>query len=104
MAAKIKKGDKVVVLAGKNRGAQGEVLKVIPQEGRVVVRGVNVVAKHQRQSSTQQGGIIRNEAPIDASNVALVLSDGKPSRVGFKVMDDGRKVRVARRTGEVIDG
>ncbi|MEZ5896112.1 MAG: 50S ribosomal protein L24 [Parvularculaceae bacterium] len=104
MAAKIKKGDKVVVLAGKNRGSQGEVLKVLPQEGRVVVRGVNVVAKHQRQTQTQQGGIIRNEAPIDVSNVALVLSDGKPTRVGFKVQDDGRKVRVARRTGEVIDG
>ncbi|MCA8887592.1 MAG: 50S ribosomal protein L24 [Parvularculaceae bacterium] len=104
MAAKIKKGDKVVVLAGKNRGSQGEVLKVLPQEGRVVVRGVNVVAKHQRQTQTQQGGIIRNEAPIDVSNVALVLSDGKPTRVGFKVQDDGRKVRIARRTGEVIDG
>lgn len=104
MAAKIKKGDKVVVLAGKNRGSQGEVLKVLPQEGRVVVRGVNVVAKHQRQTQTQQGGIVRNEAPIDVSNVALVLSDGKPTRVGFKVQDDGRKVRIARRTGEVIDG
>ena len=103
MAAKIKKGDKVIVLAGKNRGTEGEVLQVLPQEDRVVVRGVNVIAKHQRQTQTQRGGIIRREAPIHISNVALAI-DGKPSRVGFKVQDDGRKVRVAKRSGEVIDG
>ena len=103
MAAKIKKGDKVVVIAGKNRGAVGEVLKVIPSEDRVVVSGVNVVARHKRQTPTQAGGIVRSEAPIHVSNVALSV-DGKPSRVGFKIQDDGRKVRVARRSGEVIDG
>lgn len=103
MAAKIKKGDKVVVLAGKYRGVEGEVLKVLPQESRVVVRGVNVIKKHQRQTPQQQGGIITREAPIHVSNVAISV-DGKPSRIGFKVLEDGRKARVAKRSGEVIDG
>ena len=103
MAAKIKKGDKVVVLAGKNKGVEGEVLKVIPSDDRVLVSGVNIVARHQRQTQTEQGGIIRKEAPIHISNVALAV-DGKASRVGFKIQDDGKKVRVAKRTGEVIDG
>ena len=103
MAAKIKKGDKVVVLAGKYRGVEGEVLKVMPKESRVVVRGVNVVKKHQRQTPTQQGGIITREAPIHVSNVALAVG-GKPTRVGFKIQEDGRKVRIAKRSGEVIDG
>ena len=103
MAAKIKKGDKVVVLAGKYRGVEGEVLQVLPQDDRVVVRGVNVIKKHQRQTPAQQGGIISREAPIHVSNVAL-SAGGKPSRVGFKIMDDGRKVRVAKKSGEVIDG
>ncbi len=102
MAAKIKKGDKVIVLAGKNRGAEGEVTKVLTKENRVVVSGVNVVAKHQKQTQTERGGIIRREAPIHVSNVALSV-DGKPTRVGFKVQEDGKKVRVAKRTGEVID-
>ena len=103
MAAKIKKGDKVVVLAGKYRGIEGEVLKVLPKESRVVVRGVNVMKKHERQTPKSQGGIISVEAPIHASNVALSVG-GKPSRVGFKLMEDGRKARIARKTGEVIDG
>lgn len=103
MAAKIKKGDKVIVLAGKYRGVEGEVLTVMPQAERVIVRGVNVIKKHQKQTQTEQGGIIQREAPIHVSNVALAV-DGKPSRVGFKIQDDGRKVRVARRSGEVIDG
>ncbi|MEZ5922574.1 MAG: 50S ribosomal protein L24 [Parvularculaceae bacterium] len=103
MAAKIRKGDKVVVLSGKYRGSEGEVLKVMPHDDRVLVKGVNVVAKHRRQTAQEQGGIIREEAPIHISNVAL-SAGGKPSRVGFKIQDDGRKVRVARRTGEVIDG
>ena len=103
MAAKIKKGDKVVVLAGKYRGVEGEVLKVMPAESRVVVRGVNVMKKHQRQTPTTQGGIISVEAPIHVSNVAI-SAGGKPSRVGFKIMEDGRKARVAKKTGEVIDG
>jgi large subunit ribosomal protein L24 len=103
MAAKIKKGDKVVVLAGKYRGVEGEVLRVLPKESRVLVRGVNIVRKHQRQTPTQQGGILSEERPIHVSNVALSVG-GKPSRVGFKIAEDGRKVRVAKRTGEVIDG
>ncbi len=103
MAAKIKKGDKVVVLAGKHRGEEAEVVTVMPKEDRVLLKGVNVVAKHQRQTATSRGGIVREEAPIHISNVALSVG-GKPSRVGFKKLDDGRKVRVARRSGEVIDG
>lgn len=103
MAAKIKKGDKVVVLTGKHRGQEAEVVAVMPKEDRVLVKGVNVVAKHQRQSATSRGGIVREEAPIHISNVAISVG-GKPSRVGFKKLDDGRKVRVARRSGEVIDG
>ncbi len=103
MAAKIKKGDKVVVLAGKYRGVEAEVLQVMPQDDRVVVRGVNVIKKHERQAPGRQGGIIQREAPIHISNVALSLA-GKPTRVGFKIQEDGRKVRVAKRSGEVIDG
>ena len=104
MAAKIKKGDKVVVLTGRDRGKEGEVLAVQPKQGRVIVQGVNMVKRHQRQTQTAQGGIIDKEAPIAISNVAIPdPKDGKPSRVGFKVLDDGRKVRVAKRSGEVID-
>jgi len=103
MAAKIKKGDKGIVLSGKYRGTEGEVLTVMPSAERVIVRGVNIIKKHQKQTQTEQGGIIQKEAPIHVSNVALAI-DGKPSRVGFKIQDDGRKVRVARRSGEVIDG
>ncbi len=104
MAAKIKKGDKVIVLAGRDRGAEGEVISVMPKEDRVVVRGVNLVKKHQRQTQTQEGGIITREAPIHVSNVALKdPSTGKPTRVGFKI-EDGKKVRVAKASGEVIEG
>ena len=103
MAAKIKKGDKVVVLAGKYRGVEGEVLQVMPQDDRVVVRGVAMIKRHQRQTQTQQGGIVSREASIHISNVAL-SDGGKPTRVGFKIMEDGRKARVAKRSGEVIDG
>ena len=104
MAAKIKKGDKVVVLAGKDRGAEGEVIQVIPQKDRVVVRGVNIIKKHQKPSQTEQGGIISREAPLNISNVALRdPSSGKATRVGFKE-EDGKKVRVAKASGEVIDG
>ncbi len=102
MAAKIKKGDKVIVLSGKNRGAEGEVLAVYPKDERVLVSGVNVVAKHQKQTAQDRGGIIRREAPIHVSNVAISV-DGKPSRVGFKI-EDGKKVRFAKRNGEVVDG
>ncbi|WP_342642010.1 50S ribosomal protein L24 [Rhodoligotrophos ferricapiens] len=105
MAAKIKKGDTVVVLAGKDKGKRGEVLKVLPSENRAVVQGVNRVQRHQKQTGTQEGGIISKELPIHLSNLAIAdPKDGKPSRVGFKILNDGSKVRVARRSGEVVDG
>ncbi len=104
MAAKIKKGDKIVVLAGKHRGEQAEVMQVLPKEDRVLVKGVNVVAKHEKQTATSRGGILREEAPIHISNVALVGKDGKRTRVGFKVDEKGKKVRIERRTGEVVNG
>lgn len=103
MASKIKKGDKVVVLAGKDKGKSGEVTRVIPSTGRVVVQGVNLVKRHQKQTQTTEAGIITKEAPIAVSNVAYAdPSDGKATRVGFKTLDDGRKVRFAKRSGEVI--
>jgi large subunit ribosomal protein L24 len=103
-AAKIKKGDQVVVLSGRDRGKKGEVFLVMPKDGRALVRGVNVVRRHQRQSAQQEGGIISKEASIHVSNLALEdPRDGKPTRVGFKTLDDGRKVRFAKRSGEVIE-
>jgi large subunit ribosomal protein L24 len=103
-AAKIKKGDQVVVLAGRDKGKKGEVFQVMPREGRALVRGVNVVRKHQRQSAQQEGGIVSKEASIHVSNLALEdPRDGKPTRIGFKMLDDGRKVRFAKRSGEVIE-
>ena len=103
MAAKIRKGDKVVVLTGRDKGRTGEVVEVRPKDERVLVRGVNMVSRHQRQTAAQQGGIIRKEAAIHISNVALAdPKDGKPTRVGFKIIKEG-KVRVARRSGEQID-
>jgi large subunit ribosomal protein L24 len=105
MAAKIKKGDKVVVLAGKDKGKTGEVVEVRPSEDRAVVRGVNVVRRHTKQSAQSEGGIIAKEAAIHLSNIAIAdPKDGKATRIGFKVLDDGRKVRVAKRSGDVIDG
>ena len=105
MAAKIRKGDQVLVLAGRDKGKKGEVFQVMPSEGRALVRGVNMVRRHQRQSPSQEGGIISKEAPIDLSNLAHPdPQDGKPTRVGFKVLGDGRKVRVAKRSGEEIPG
>jgi large subunit ribosomal protein L24 len=104
MAAKIKKGDKVVVLTGRDKGRTGEVFRVMPKEERALVRGVNLVKRHQRQTMNQEGGIIQKEAPIQLSNLALAdPKDGKPTRVGFKVLDDGRKVRFAKRSGDLID-
>ncbi|CAN7532157.1 50S ribosomal protein L24 [Pararhizobium sp. LjRoot238] len=100
---KIRKGDKVVVLAGKDKGRSGEVLQVLPKEDRAVVRGVNMVKRHQRQTQSQEAGIINKEASIHLSNIAVADKDGKPTRVGFKVVE-GKKVRVAKRSGEVIDG
>jgi large subunit ribosomal protein L24 len=105
MAAKIKKGDKVVVLAGRDKGRAGEVLQVLPKDERAVVRGVNIVKRHQRQTPNQEGGILSKEATIHLSNLALAdPKDGKATRVGFKILDDGRKVRVAKRSGDLIDG
>ena len=101
---KIKKGDKVVVLAGRDKGKKGEILKVFPSENRAVVRGVNIVRKHQKQSAAQEGGIISKEAPIHISNIAIEdPKDGEPSRVGYRILDDGRKVRFAKRSGELVD-
>ena len=102
-SAKIKKGDRVFVLTGRDKGKQGEVLVVMPTEGRALVRGVNIVRKHQRQSASQEGGIISKEGPIQLSNLAIEdPKDGKPTRVGFKVLEDGKKIRFAKRSGEVI--
>lgn len=105
MAAKIKKGDKVVVLTGRDKGRKGEVTLVMPKEGKAMVSGVNLVKRHQKQTQTQEGGIISKEAAIQLSNIAIAdPKDGKPTRVGFKILDDGRKVRVAKRSGDLIDG
>jgi large subunit ribosomal protein L24 len=104
MAAKIKKGDTVVVLTGRDKGKEGEVVSVRPKEHKVVVQGVAMAKRHQRPSQTSQGGIVEQEMAIDVSNVALLdPKDKKPTRVGFKVLKDGRKVRIAKRSGEEID-
>lgn len=99
---KIKKGDKVIVIAGDDKGKTGEVLKALPKEGKVVVQGVNLVKRHTKPSQTNPGGIVTKEAAIQVSNVAAVTSDGKSSKIGYKVVD-GIKKRVARKSGEVID-
>ena len=103
MAAKIKKGDTVVVLTGKDKGKSAEVLQVFPKESRAIVQGVNMVKRHTRPSQMSQGGIVSKEASIHLSNLAIAdPKDGKPSKVGFKVEKDGSKVRVAKRSGETI--
>ncbi len=108
MAAKIRKGDKVIVLTGRDKGRSGEVLEVHTAAGRALVRGVNQVKRHQKQTASQEGGIITKEAPVHLSNIALAdPKDGKPTRVGFKFVGEGdnrRKVRVAKRSGVEIDG
>ncbi len=102
-ALRIKKGDHVIVLTGRDRGKHGEVVEVMPKENRAVVRGVNVARKHQKQTAREEGGIVSKEAPIHVSNLALEdPKDGKPTRVGFKILADGKKVRVAKRSGELI--
>lgn len=104
MAAKIKKGDRVIVLAGRDKGKSGEVLSVDPTAGRATVAGVNTVQRHTKQSANSEGGIIPKAAPINLSNLAIEdPKDGKPTRVGFRV-EDGKKVRFAKRSGELIDG
>ena len=103
MAAKLRKGDKVVVLAGKDKGRTGEVVTVMPKDDKAVVRGINMIRRHQRQSQSQEGGIISKEAPIHLSNLAVAdPKDGKPTRVRFETKD-GKKVRVAKRSGATID-
>lgn len=108
MAAKIRKGDKVIVLAGRDKGRSGEVIEVRPADDRALVRGVNMIKRHQRQTAQQEGGIISKESTIHLSNLALAdPKDGKPTRVGFKFVGEGndrKKVRVAKRSGVEIDG
>jgi large subunit ribosomal protein L24 len=108
MAAKIKKGDKVVLLTGRDKGRTGEVIEVHPDDNRVLVRGINMVKRHQKQTAQQEGGIISKESPVHVSNVAIAdPKDGKPTRVGFKFVgtgDDRKKVRIAKRSGVEIDG
>ena len=101
MAAKLKKGDKVVVLAGKDKGKEGEITAVMPKDNKAIVDGVNIAIRHQRQTQTNQGGRQPKAMPIDLSNLALLDSSGKPTRVRFKV-EDGKKVRFAKSTGDVI--
>jgi len=104
MTAKIKKGDRVVVTTGRDKGKKGEVLKVFPKEDRALVSGVNVVKRHQRQTAKVQGGIVNKEAPVHLSNLAHVdPKSGDATRIGFKILGDGRKVRFAKKSGEVID-
>jgi large subunit ribosomal protein L24 len=105
MAAKIRKGDTVIVRTGRDKGRKGEVIEVRPSEGRALVRGINLVKRHQKQTAAQEGGIISKEAPVHLSNLSLAdPKDGKPTRVGFSVLPDGRKVRIAKRSGVEIDG
>ena len=104
MAAKIKKGDKVVILSGRDKGKEGEITSVLTDAGRVIVQGANMVKRHTKASQSSPGGIIEKEASMDISNVAhLDPKDGKATRVGFKALDDGKKVRFSKRSGEVID-
>jgi len=105
MSAKIKKGDRVIVTAGRDKGKRGEVRQVMPEANRAIVGGVNLVRRHTRQTAQTEGGIISKESAIHLSNLAILdPKTGKPTRVGFKVLDDGRKVRVARGSGDLIDG
>ncbi len=102
---KIRKGDKVVILSGKDKGRNGEVIKVNPEENTAIVRGINMVKRHQRQTQTQEAGIISKEAPLHISKLAIAdPKDGKPTRVGFRIDKDGLKVRVAKRSGDLING
>ncbi len=101
MAAKLKKGDKVVVLAGKDKGKEGEITSVMPKDGKAIVDGINIAIRHQRQTANDQGGRQPKAMPIDLSNLALLDSNGKATRVGFR-MEDGKKVRFAKTTGDAI--
>ena len=102
---KIRKGDRVIVRTGRDKGKAGQVLNVLPAENRAIVQGVNIARRHQKQTPSQEGGIVAKEMPIHISNLGLAdPKTGKPTRVGYKMLGDGKKVRVARRSGEVIDG
>jgi large subunit ribosomal protein L24 len=104
MSAKIKKGDRVIVTTGRDKGKKGEVLKVLPKENRAIVSNVNTMKRHQKQSQTQQGGIVNKDLPIQLSNLAHVdPKSGEATRIGWKVLGDGRRVRFAKKSGEVID-
>ena len=104
MAARIKKGDEVIVISGRDKGKKGNVLRVLTEQDRIIVQGVHMVKRHQRQTQTEQGGIVEKEASIHVSNVALLDPDGgEATRIGFRSLEDGRKVRYAKRSGEVID-
>lgn len=101
---KVRKGDEVVILAGRDKGKRAEIIKMLPQKGKVIVSGINVAKRHTKPQQGQAGGIIDKEMPIDVSNVALAdPKDGKPTRVGYKTLEDGRKVRFAKKSGEMID-
>ncbi len=103
MALKFKKGDRVIVITGRDKGKQGEIVAMMPKDNRALVRGVNIVRRHTKQSAQQEGGIVSKEGPIDLSNLAHEdPKDGKATRVGFKLLDDGKKVRFAKRSGELI--
>jgi large subunit ribosomal protein L24 len=105
MPARIRKGDRVVVISGRDKGRSGEVLGVLPKEGRAIVRGINMVRRHQRQTASQEGGIVSKEMPIHLSNLAHIdPKDDKPTRVKFQRKDDGSVARIAKRSGEAIDG
>ena len=105
MAARIRKGDKVVVISGRDKGKKGEVLGVRPDEERAIVAGINMGRRHQRQTASQQGGLIAKEMPIHLSNLAHIdPKDDKPTRIGFRITEDGKKIRFAKRSGESIDG
>ena len=105
MAARIRKGDRVIVLAGRDKGKKGEVLRVYPDDERALVSGVNMVKRHTRQSPRQQAGIVNKESPVHLSKIAhLDPKTGKATRIGFKILGDGRKVRFAKKSGEIIDG
>jgi large subunit ribosomal protein L24 len=102
---KIRKGDKVIVRAGRDKGKVGEVLRVFPDDNRALVQGINMVRRHQKQTAGKEGGIVSKEMPIHISNIALRdPKDGKPTKIGYKILKDGKKVRFARNSGEMIDG
>ena len=104
MSAKVRKGDRVVVTSGREKGKSGEVLRVYPADARVLIAGVNLVKRHQRQTQKVQGGIVSKEAPLHLSKIAHVdPKTGGPTRIGFKILGDGRRVRFAKKSGEVLD-